>query len=436
MTTRQQITRNNPPASMMDTSRCAPRLFLILDGAFVSAENAITEAEKRGMRLNIAVSYQTIYKSGTKYNLSMNDLRKAALRGHGMLLHSVGDESNRATAIPRMTDLTSAQRVAEFEARTRLETDLGRPIEYKVYPNSDHNITVDSEGYLRFKRLFAGKWGGDAWRHPFWMPHPVLHGRYGWSSGADHQSVKAELIAAAKANEDIVVYTHNTDGTTGGGISSGVTMSEFVEVLDLAMRLGMRVVSVDEMGDTPPGPIDPSFETITSVTDYFDIIAPTPANVTAEIVTATPATGVPGTKMLRLANSGSSSGNAIILRQKTPIPVHSYILSTSGIVFGGRVRVNRTSGTGGVALGMRYIKNDGTLTTVASEGVLSSFYSTNTWSAAGAWKTTALATDKFDSATSLPYSHVKVEYRLSDMVGEAWIDHVQMAANNSHDLIA
>jgi peptidoglycan/xylan/chitin deacetylase (PgdA/CDA1 family) len=419
-----RATRQNPAATLRDTARDAPRLFIILDDSFKGNNAAIVEAEKRGMRVSLAVCVRLVFTdSSTADNMTWTQLQQAALRGHGIMAHSMTHAN--------MTTLTPAERAVEFDdCKSTLEAILGVPVENWVYPVSAHNITTDSEGYLRFKRLFAREAGGDQWRHKFWKPHPVLHGRYGWDS-ARHYTVMNQVIDAAAAAEDIVIYTHTTDGSTSanGSPQTGVTLAEFCEMLDLAMALRMPVVSIDEMGDLPPGPVDPGFEDAANFATNFEVINTVPGAGSAAIVAEPTATGLPGSSVLKITNTDAS--NKVTVRQRIRLPYTPYPATATNMVFGARIKCDRTSGTGGASLRIILADKDGVLNSSGGRAQVSPTYSTNAWSAAGEVLTAEIAFNVGQAS----YPRVTYEYRLWDCVGEAWFDNAQMSAPG-HDFIA
>ena len=77
---------------------------------------------------------------------------------------------------------------------------------------------------------------------------PFVCGRWGWAS-SNHAETLDQIRAAASAQEDIVIYTHATDGSNWQ--TEGVTVHEFSQVLELALQLGMRVAHIDEFDSVP-----------------------------------------------------------------------------------------------------------------------------------------------------------------------------------------
>lgn len=392
----------------------AARLFLVLDDQFVSHNTAIAEAEKRGQRLNLALSCNWVNGQVEIRNEHMRwpDIRAAALRGHGIMSHSMSHNW--------MTTRTTEQLVDEFEtSKALIESKIGREINTFVYPSSKQDPTTNSAGYLRYKRLFAGDFEGLVWRHKFWKRHPFVHGRYDWGS-SNHSTVLAEVTAAAAADEDIVIYTHATDGSDY--LTEGNTLAELQEMLDLALRLGMRVVSIDEMG-YDDFLVDPGFEDSDNFADNFDVtVTSWGENATAEIVTLATAEGLPGSKVLKLSNTQDTTGS-IVVTQKTLIPTTVFNVESPFEVFvSGRIKCDRDTGAGGAQFRLVLADVDGTLGTGAGGTAQSTTsYSTNEWSDVGElYNATGLLMDK----EAWPY--FTIQYRITNMTGDAWFDHAQI----------
>ena len=217
------------------------RLFVILDDASVGQRAALAAAESRGQFLNLAVCTDFVTTGGGVNHLSWLDIQRAAAHGHGIMAHS---KTHRW-----LTTASDAQIAEEFDySRAALTRITGVAVRDFVYPSSKHDFRTDSAAARRFRRVFAGQWGGDQWRHKYWIRKPFICGRFGWAS-SNHGAVINQITAAAAAREDIVIYTHATDGCNWQ--TEGVTAAEFREVLDLALKIQMKVAHIDEFDSEP-----------------------------------------------------------------------------------------------------------------------------------------------------------------------------------------
>jgi len=81
-----------------------------------------------------------------------------------------------------------------------------------------------------------------------------VHGRWGWAS-SNHAETLDQIRAAASAQENMVTHTHthtHTHATDGSNRQTeGVTATEFNEVLELALQLGMRMCHIDRFDSAP-----------------------------------------------------------------------------------------------------------------------------------------------------------------------------------------
>lgn len=217
------------------------RLFVILDDASIGHRAALYEAEKRGQLLNLAVCTDFVTKGGGVNHLSWSDIENAAKRGHGIMAHGKTHRWLTATSAAVMAE--------EFDySQSALSKAAGVRVQDFVYPSSKHDFQTDAAAAGRFRRVFAGRWEGDQWRYKALSRKPFVCGRWSWAS-SNHPDTLDQIRAAASAQEDIVVYTHATDGSNWQ--TEGVTAPEFIQVLELALQLGMRVAHIDEFDSMP-----------------------------------------------------------------------------------------------------------------------------------------------------------------------------------------
>lgn len=420
--------------------RTRGRMVLILDGPYVSAGTAMDEAEKRGQRLNLAIVPNEI--GGSLY-LSTLAISKAAKAGHGMMV--MGFTHAKAT------DLSDSALVTEYDTGLKwVASTTGKAVTEidHCYSQSSHDDRTDSIFYLRGRRAFAGKWGGANWywRYPFYKNHPYSHGRFGWDS-SNHTTVLADIQSAATANEDIVLYAHATDGSNIN--TDSITLTELREALDLAKRLGMPVVSVDELGDPPQKYLDdPGFEDANNFSSNFEVIVTglSAGQYEAGIVDVTPASGVVGSKALRIAvNSGASTTNTVTVRQRRWVPAIDWamppytaeVTTKNDGVLGARVKCNKSSGTGGASLVLRTADYLNDVKTGSGGTAISSpTWTTNSWSGPKEFLTTGYNSTYGRDIGLLNYQQWLIpEYRITNMIGEAWFDHAMLSVG-IHDNFA
>lgn len=384
------------------------RVVMILDDQWASQVWGLGEAEKRGQKLNLAIWAGR--PSGGSY-MDRSQLRAAVMRGHGILLHSQNHLDMRSLDDATLvSDLeTSVKYVSTLLNIDRANLDF-------VYPMSLHDSRTLSATYLRYRRQFAGPFDVEPWRTPFYRPKPHLCGRFNWASDR-HQIVKDEIAAAAAANEDIVVYTHALDGSQ----TNGVTSAEFTDMLDHIMRLGMRMVHIDEFSKSPQLLTDPSFEDAGSFATNFTVTSAGSGTPTAEILTATPAATVQGSKVLHLRIVGSTSSN-VIVEQRKRIPSSWFTEpNPCQAVLAARVKTALTGGSGGASMRIMFADSDGV---AASGGQISSTYTGSDWSSPGAFK---IAMDTYGSV----YPYLIVQWRLVNASGDVWFDHAQLSVGTN-----
>jgi hypothetical protein len=406
------------PAEFLPPARKSRgRLFIILDDGHLSQLAALDEAEKRGQRLNLAICAGFVIDP----SMSWNDVRVAAMRGHGIMSHSMTHPLMDATTVPEM--------VEEFEQSQRIiEAVTGVRVQDWVWPGSRHTIREDSAALGRYRRIFGGIWYGDKWRTPWYRPKPFKCGRFSWAS-SNHADVLAEVRAANAADEDLIIYTHTCDGTTAGGLTSGVTLAEFCEVLDLAVSLGISVPHIDQFDSVDPNPlVDPSFEDAVNFGLNFEVRASKPT-FTAGIVSVTPAEGLAGSRALYVNTKGANSTDWVSVRQRLLIPTARFAERGSegiGAMFGARVKTAGIPAAG---------TNRGAfvrLLTVDEKGVIAS-NSKNSLPYIGSDWSEAQEVKLGEEFTNYSASFV-VEYLVNGFDGEVWFDHAQLSVGTGDNV--
>jgi hypothetical protein len=398
------------PAVAQPIRKTMGRLFLILDDVMVSHNQAMVEAERRGQTLNLAVC--TDFLGSNANHMSWKDLVVAAQRGHGLMSHS--------KTHGWLPDKDDAGMAVEFDtSRKLIEGFTGVQVKDFVYPSSKQDLRTNSAALGRYRRVFAGVYDGLKWASPEYRSKPFVSGRFGWSS-TNHAAVVAEVKRAAAADEDLLLYTHATDGSNY--LTIGVTAAEFIEVLDLALSLGMELPHIDELdGDANPL-VDPHFGDPANFNANFEVTA-TKDTFTAGIVPATPAAGLAGGTVLYINTTGANSADYLRVTQRLLIPTSNWYerkasaVADSGAVLGARIKTAGTPSAAGRGAQLMLLTAD-------QEGVVSG-QSRNTAVYTGAdWSAAKVeVTPEFTGYGQ----YLVVQYRLTGFNGEAWFDHAQLS---------
>jgi peptidoglycan/xylan/chitin deacetylase (PgdA/CDA1 family) len=309
------------------------RIVLIWDDALLTQKAAASKIEAVGGKVNFAIPWSSIGLNGL--TMVAADVTELYNRGHQIMCHSLTH--------PNMTTQTAAQRQAEWDtSKANLEaiTAVGAITDF-VYPNNASNLTTTQEAYGRYLRTYTAQNAPTVL-----LPgENGLHiGRNAWSTGASHQNFLAGIRRIAYTGETYVIFCHDVE--TAGTTAINAAMLD--EAIALATSLGVQFVRGDEafVGHQPL--LDPSFES-GDLTGIYNSITSVAAGSSATIVTDTPSAGLMGTKSLQMVNDGNGALNRVamaVVNTFMPRTGEEYTLS-------GRIRQEKTSGTGGGQLMLR-----------------------------------------------------------------------------------
>jgi peptidoglycan/xylan/chitin deacetylase (PgdA/CDA1 family) len=371
------------------------RIVFIVDDALLTQKATATKLEAVGGRLNFAVNTNNIGLNAL--TMVGSDITELYQRGHQIMSHSMTH--------PNMTTQTPAQRQAEWDtSKTILEglTAVGAITDF-VYPNNASNLTTTQEAYGRYVRTFTAQNAptvvapGESGLHV---------GRNPWSAGVSHQNFLAQIRRIAVTGETYVIFCHDT--ATAGTTAINAAMLD--EAIALASSLGVQWVRADEafVGHQPL--LDPSFES-GDLTGIYNTITSVGANNTVTIVTDTPSAGLTGTKSLQMVNDGTGTLN----RVQMALPNGVVPRTSEEWTMSGRIRQDKTSGTGGGQLILRQWDEYGNSLGDTSTTAITTVGTT-------AWTQVSVAFTPNKLARSF-----QLWCAQSIMLGTTWFDHIHVA---------
>lgn len=371
------------------------RIVWVVDDALLTQRDiAMPKIEAVGGKLNFAINWNNV-GLGAGY-MTTADITNIYNRGHQIMCHSLTH--------PDMTTQTAAQRQAEWDtSKANLEgiTAVGAITDF-VMPNNTSNLTTMTEAHSRYQRVLTGNQGQQVFRPG---ENGLSIGRMTWGTGVAHQQVLAWIRRIAFTGETLVVYCHDT----ATAAVSAVNPAMIDEAVALATGLGVQFVRADEalVGHQPL--FDPSFES-GDLTGLYNGITSLGTNNTATIVTDTPSAGLPGTKSLQIVNDGTGALNRVFMLGSTfvPRPPEEYTLS-------GRIRQDKTSGTGGGQLIARQLDEFGTNLGDVNTAPITTVGTT-------AWTQVSIAFTPNKLARGF-----QVWCAQSTMLGTTWFDHIHLA---------
>lgn len=320
------VPRSEVGKSVQRRGASAPgAIVLTMDDAYIAMDQVRQWLDERGQRGTFCVTpgLMTTGTAGTK----ITDAHILAMRdnGHEVAVHSQTHAN--------YTSLTAAQRLTEStQAKTYLETLLGQTVSTFAYPfgtaSGGRNATTDAELYTQFERIIDTSLNTQSSIYPRTLPPPSLIRRVTWDD--TNQAQILQMIRQAAVTPVIGCLFFHDLGTAVNPTSANV-----LEALDLAVSLGVPLITVSEAfgGFRTLG--NPSFEN--SATDVFPWRRFTAgADGAVAVVTVTPDAGISGTRAVRLtAGPGTNFG---YVRQTHPvIPGRTYTLSFRAKVASGTV---------------------------------------------------------------------------------------------------
>jgi peptidoglycan/xylan/chitin deacetylase (PgdA/CDA1 family) len=337
-------------------------------------------------------SNNTTFTAGSAGSMSHAQIADLVARGHEVAAHSKTHTD--------MTTQTAAARVAEWDdSKTVLQGITGKPVTSFVYPYSAHNAATNKEAYCRYDRTFSGV------DTPFFTTRPqrgksIRTGRYAWTDAA-HVRVTQFVARAAATDSVLTLIAHKVNGTD---LAQGITQAQLQEVVDLAVSLGMPIITAKDAFPAYLGAPSGGFEDSNYIGDWEKFNTSATNTITA--VQIAPAVGLPGTGAVEIVGDGT---NYPYLASRYGIPILEAGEHTASV----QMRLNKTSGTGGAYIGVREYDSSGVqVGTDINSAIVSTTGLTD-------WQTIKIAfTPNAKTVTA------KVLIAQTPMVGSAWFDHL------------
>lgn len=348
--------------------------------------------EAAGGRATFALWTQPLSNpAGNVPYLSHARIAELAARGHEIAAHSI-------THTP-MTSLNATTRKPEWDTpKTFLEGITGKPVTTWAYPNSASDATTDKEAYLRYDRVFSGVDTLYSTRVER-RGKTLKTGRWAWVNANQAETLR-QITRASARDEVITVMTHQVDGSY---LPQGVTQAQLQEVVDLAVALGMPIVTAADAFPAYRPISNGGFED----TDWAAEWLPDGVNATNGIQAnpVTPAAGVGGTKSLEIVGDGTKTIFAWS-RYHTPF------LDQGEHTFSVRMSHNLTSGAPGSYFAVRQYDAAGTQILNTNSTIVGTL-------GAVAWQTLSIVLTPQPNA----YSY-KIVLAQANAVGQTWFDNV------------
>jgi peptidoglycan/xylan/chitin deacetylase (PgdA/CDA1 family) len=282
-------------------------------------------AELHRTRRQKATFYITSNLLDTAQHLPAAALPAIAAAGHEIGCHNA-DHIN-------MVPLTPAARTAQWDSAAAIEAAVGDGYRVRsyAYPLGNNDLTTNQEAYGRFDRvatigLSQGYYTGASGYGP-WLyeqgTEVFRHGRFPWNQ-ATHTQFMALLRDHVRRRPVVLpVYAHQI------GNPDTPTLEQVTEALDYCLEHGIPCLTTSE---ALPGPklVNPGFE---DGLDGWTVITAGAANgagvTTVDTVTDAPATGLSGTRSLRIVSPATTtSSDSVHVFQTVPAkPFTAYTVS-------------------------------------------------------------------------------------------------------------
>jgi peptidoglycan/xylan/chitin deacetylase (PgdA/CDA1 family) len=286
------------------------------------------------------------------------------------------------------------------DSKTALEAIVGTGnVTSFAYPYGTFNSTTNSEGLLRYDRLFGYQ---TSQLYPAVDRAANVEGKFFYMRRAwgqtNHDAV-LNLIRLAARNPIIVhIAAHNPGASVP--TANEPTVLQVLEAMDLCDSLGVACVTAAEACGSRPMLTDGGFED--SALTSWTVVTAGGASGTSAL--DTPDSGMVGVRSLKLTCAGGDSAYAY---QTVPVePNRSYTMSA-------RYRLNRLSG-GGTSY-FRLIPYD--LTGAALSGTQSSSLSSASWASAS-----------FAATMPATATECRVDFVNNGVPGDFYIDHADFGA--------
>lgn len=361
------------------------------DDGYASALQIAQLASQRSQRHTFAITSDLI---GQANYLTAAGVTAIAKAGHEIACHAKTHVS--------MTGLTAATRVPQYDdSKAALQAIANvPPVTTWVYPlgGSARDATTDAELFLRYDRIMDIS--GAANRRWMFASDQKRAGQFSAASFNLDGTAKAHAIAKSAielaSRQPVIVsfYSHDL------GAAGSASLAQITELMDLAQSLQVPCITAKEAW--PGGPLlrDGGFEA--ADLSNWEIVPTT--TQTATIATDAPATGLPGTKSLKLTNAVAAE--TVYVEQEVPaVGGLSYTLS-------GRLRLS-VAGDASNHIRYRISQRDRSGNAVGS-------ISNGATVTATSWTAGTPLTVVLDPTTAF----VKISVLLTGVIGDGYADHL------------
>ncbi|GAB3830172.1 polysaccharide deacetylase family protein [Kribbella italica] len=332
--------------------------------------------------------------------------------GHEIGSHSVNHVS--------MTGLTAAQRQPEWDnsvATLDGLIGLSGQVRSYAYPLGDHSDVTDREAYLRYDRValtgLAQGFIGSSTKAGNWLLRPdyegFKHGRFPWNQQT-HSQLMAILRDQVMANAvTLTTYAHQI------GNPDTPTEEQVLEALDFCEANGIPCLTTAE---ALPGPkvVNGGFEN--DLVGWTVITAGAAATgTTVSVVDDAPATGLNGSKSLRIVspNTTTSSDSVTVSQTVAVQGGRSFALSA-------QIRHEGTpTGTGKFSVRINEFDENGT--SIPGRSVRGTA-STSAWAQSTAWPGESTAGASYVGVLHPDTRLVQVALYVQEAAGTFYADHV------------
>ncbi|NYG16612.1 hypothetical protein BJ956_001131 [Arthrobacter psychrochitiniphilus] len=251
----------------------------------------------------------------------MNDVSTIKIVDQDLIdFHNAGHEiAAHSKTHANMSLITAAERTVEYDyPKTYLENLIGAgTVTTWAYPfgtgSSGRNLACDQQLYLGYDRWLDMAMTTNSVVYPRYSDTPpLLINRLAWS--ATNQAQILTLVRKAATSAVVVpILFHNLDTAVNP------TRANVLEMLDLAVALGVPLITTQEAFPASRSLLNPGFENGLDGVDPTGRHAITAANGKCSVVTDTPAPEYQGTKALELSTT-DNAGYAYIRQQVQFLP--------------------------------------------------------------------------------------------------------------------
>jgi hypothetical protein len=339
-----------------------------------------------------------------------------AIAGYGVG-HEIGCHNKTHTD---MTTLNATTRAEQWASKATIEALMsGKKITSYAYPLGNNNLACNQEAYGRFDRVAAiglsqGYYTGSSGYAPWLYDQDFegfRHGRFNWSPSSHAQLMSLLKDHVRRRPVVLTVYTHQLDS------SDSPTATQFLEAINYCQANGIPCLT---SADALPGPkvINAGFE------DGLDGWTVTPTNTApalaavVDVITDTAASGLAGTKSLRLQTANMTSADSVHILQLIPVK------GDFGYTASARIRHDGTpTGAGKFSIRINEYDGMGAAITGTSRSVRGTA-STSAWAQSSAVPPVDATTYVLAGRTRSETRYMTVGLYIQEYNGTFYADHV------------